>query len=81
MSKDNFLRVLRSLTEKVEIENHKTIDTNGLYETFVENYKLTGVLKVDNDFVDFDRFRQIYLLHKMNILDLIDLISGVSEVN
>jgi len=69
---------LRSLAEKIDMESNKKIDTSDLYETFVENFKLTGILRVDNEIVDFERFKQVYFLNKMNILDLIDLICGVS---
>ena len=69
---------MRSLAEKIDMESNKKIDTSDLYETFVENFKLTGILRVDNEIVDFERFKQVYFLNKMNILDLIDLICGVS---
>jgi len=66
---------LRTLVDKIGLDNNNT--PSDLYETFVENFRLTGVVRIDYDFVDFDRFRQVYLLNKMNILDIIDLISGV----
>jgi len=69
---------LRGLTEKVDVDTKQPIESNGLYETFVENYKLIGVIKVEEEYVDFNRFKQVYLFNKMNILDLIDLISGVN---
>ena len=66
---------MRTLVDKIGLDNNNT--PSDLYETFVENFRLTGVVRIDYDFVDFDRFRQVYLLNKMNILDIIDLISGV----
>jgi len=70
---------LRGLTEKIDVDTKQPIESNGLLETFVESYKLIGILKVEEENIDFNRFKQVYLFNKMNILDLIDLISGISE--
>lgn len=48
-----------------------------LFENFIENFELTGILKKNTNEVDFERFKYIYSTHKMNIRDMIDLISGV----
>jgi len=78
LSVQSFLRVLRGLTEKVDVDTKQPIDSNGLYETFVESFKLIGILKVEEENIDFNRFKQVYLFNKMNILDLVDLISGIN---
>ena len=50
--------------------------TAKLYDNFCENYKKTGILKSENTFVDFDRFKQIYLSKRLNIRNLINLLSN-----
>jgi hypothetical protein len=51
--------------------------TANLYDNFVENFLLTGVIRKDKEFVDFGKLRHVFMSHKMNIHDLIDLIAGV----
>ena len=35
-------------------------ELNGLYQIFVENYRLYGVIRDDKKYVNFDKFKEVY---------------------
>lgn len=76
--KEEFFRLLKALTEQVDnrLEEGEKGRKKSLFENFLENYYMTGVLTKENKIVDFQRFKAVYLGYQMNIYDIIDLIFG-----
>jgi hypothetical protein len=72
------MRILRCLTEKIDtkLNLQANVEAN-LFDNFVENYIITGIIRKDSDVIDMSRFKQVYSSHKMNIFDIIDLVSGL----
>lgn len=73
LPKAEFLRILRTITTRPE---EKANTTNEIYENFAENFFLTGVIKDNEQFVDFAKFKSVFNSFKMNILDLLDFVIG-----
>lgn len=69
---------MKSLTDNLDNGKRRTDGLNSAYHVFTENYKLHGVIREDSEFIDFSRFKEVYLSNEMNILDLIDLISHLN---
>ena len=76
VEKGEFLRILKVLTEKIDRKYEDFAKRKTLFENFLENFYMTGILGKDSNFVDFARFRDVYKNYQMNIYDLIDLIFG-----
>ena len=47
-----------------------------MYNFFIENFTKTEIISKDNEYVNFDKFREAYLTYKMNIYDILDLMTG-----
>jgi len=69
---------MKSLTENFEGGKNRVEGLNSAYNVFIESYKLNGVIREDSEFIDFSKFKEVYLSKEMNILDLIDLISHLN---
>ena len=78
VEKSEFFRLLKILTEPIDkrYEEGAFLKRKTLFENFLENFYMTGILGKDSNFVDFEKFRRIYNNYQMNIYDLIDLIFG-----
>jgi len=78
VEKEEFFRILKVLTEQIDEriqENYKE-KRKSLFDNFLENFYMTGVLRKEENFVDFKRFKEVYKNYQMNIYDLVDLIFG-----
>ena len=75
MSVKDFKRILRTLTEDID-EKLKLSQEDSLYNFFIENFSLTEIIQDDKENVNFQKFRQTYETYKMNIYDLLDLMTG-----
>jgi len=75
MSIKDFKRILRTLTEDID-EKLKLSTEDSLYNFFIENFTLTEIIGDDKENVNFHKFRQTYETYKMNIYDLLDLMTG-----
>ena len=77
LEKEEFFRLLKTLTEQIDqvIEDGKS-RRRTLFENFLENFYMTGILKKDEKDVDFKKFKEVYGNYQMNIYDLVDLIFG-----
>ena len=75
MSVKDFKRILRTLTEDID-EKLKLSQEDSLYNFFIENFTLTGIIHESKENVNFQKFRQTYETYKMNIYDLLDLMTG-----
>ena len=73
VNKAEFFRVLRNVTANVE---DKSTGTNEIFNNFCDNFYLTGIIKEDSEYVDFEKFKTVFNSFKMNILDLLDFIVG-----
>ncbi len=76
VEKGEFLRILKVLTEKIDMKYEDLAKRKTLFENFIENFYMTGILGKESNFVDFTKFRDVYRNYQMNIYDLIDLIFG-----
>ena len=47
-----------------------------MYNFFIENFTKTEIITKDNEYVNFDKFREAYVTYKMNIYDILDLMTG-----
>ena len=66
------------MNEKVD-SHRKIVDLlNSSYHVLLENFRIFGILKEGQRYVDFEVFREVFSKNKMNILDLIDLISSIN---
>ena len=79
MKKDDFLRILRLLTAPLDLADPTRDTSDGdsheLFDYFLENYVMLRVVKEEDEFADFTVFKSAYTSMKMNIRDLLDLIS------
>ena len=75
MSVKDFKRILRTLTEDID-EKLKLSQEDSLYNFFIENFTLTEIISEKKENVNFQKFRQTYETYKMNIYDLLDLMTG-----
>jgi hypothetical protein len=64
------------ITDKIDRKLQLQTSSINLYDNFVENFILTGIIKKESELVDFERFKYVFFSHKMNIHDMIDLIAG-----
>ena len=71
----DFKRILRTLTEDID-EKLKLSQADSLYNFFIENFTLCEIIQEDRENVNFHKFRQTYESYKMNIYDLLDLMTG-----
>jgi hypothetical protein len=71
----DFKRILRTLTDDIDAKL-KLAKEDSLYNFFIENFTLTGIIAEDKENVNFQKFRQVYESYKMNIYDLLDLMTG-----
>ncbi len=71
----DFKRILRTLTEDID-KKLQLQSQDSLYNFFTENFTLTGVITEGRPHVNFQKFAQIYESYKMNIYDLLDLMTG-----
>jgi len=78
LKKEKFILVLKSINEKVD--SHRTIVDllNSSYHVLLENFRIFGIIKEGEKYIDFEAFKDVFLKNKMNILDLIDLISSIN---
>ena len=78
VQRETFILILKSIADKVD-DHLKLADAlNSSYHLLMENYKLFEIIRDDWDFVDFIRFREVYMSKRMNVLDLIDLIANAN---
>ena len=71
----DFKRILRTLTEDID-EKLKLSQADSLYNFFIENFTLCEIIQDQKESVNFLKFRQTYESYKMNIYDLLDLMTG-----
>ena len=71
----DFKRILRTLTDDIDAKL-KLAKEDSLYNFFIENFTLTGIISEEKENVNFQKFRQAYESYKMNIYDLLDLMTG-----
>jgi len=69
---------MKGLTDNLDSNKRLGEGMSSAYNVFIENYKLHGVIRQDSEFIDFSKFKEVYLSNIMNILDLIDLISHLN---
>lgn len=74
VTKEEFLRLLRIVTSKSE---EKAFEENHIYEKYVYQFEMAGVIREDTKFVDFNRFKFVFNTFKMDILELLDLILNI----
>lgn len=64
------------LTEQIDARNEDKNLKKTLFDNFIENYYITGVITQNEDNVNFEMFQKVYEKYQMNVYDLIELIFG-----
>lgn len=76
MTKSEFFRLFKLLTQQIDMKGEENNIRKSLFDNFIENYYMTGVIMMDGENVNFDKFRKVYENYQMNIYDIVDLIFG-----
>jgi hypothetical protein len=64
------------LTEQIDSRNEDKNLRKTLFDNFIENYYITGVISQKDENVNFETFQKVYEKYQMNVYDLIELIFG-----
>ena len=68
--------MMKLLTEQIDARNEDKNLKKTLFDNFIENYYITGVITQKEENVNFEMFQKVYEKYQMNVYDLIELIFG-----
>lgn len=68
--------MMKMLTEQVDGRNEDKNLKKTLFDNFIENYYITGVITQKEENVNFEMFQKVYEKYQMNVYDLVELIFG-----